>query len=131
MNIEITNKKDNLYIPYTLTKKYNESTDKFEFFIYILTITTSRDENRIYKEFNFTYNSEYNEIDFINTVNVGVLPFIKKDIKYLIDELKTDEIISMKYNKSKNIIEDTTKNIVKNNTNKLSKKDLTKILKKR
>lgn len=93
-DIENNNK---FIIPYTITKKYNEYTNKYHFSIYIITITRSYDKNRIYDEYIFNYYSSKGDIDFIEKQHVGIKPFINKDIQRTIKNIQANEMISQKY----------------------------------
>lgn len=84
-------------IPYTITRKYNEHTNKYHFSIYIITITPLEDTNRIYDEYIFNYYNSSGDIVFIKKIHIGIKPFINKDTLRIIKNIQANEIISKKY----------------------------------
>jgi len=118
------------YIPYTLTKNYNEKTNKFEFYIYIITINSSKDETRIYQEFNFDYDYSTGEIIFIDNIIIGVTPIIPPKERTKIDKLYSEEHINFNYHKSLIKKDVTITQPIKGKT-PLSSKSFSKIMKKR
>lgn len=131
--LSILNLGDNyyFYITYTLTKKYNEKTNKYDFFIYIITINKGRDDRRIYQEFDFDYLYSTGELDFIENTIIGVKPQIPQVYKNKISDLYTEEHLNYNYRKS---ITKKEEPIVKPKINvksPISPKNLSKIMKKR
>lgn len=76
-------------IPFTLSAKYNKLTKKYDFFIYVLTITFSTDDSKTYQIFNLENDS--NDIEIISVEFIGKKPYIPNDILLQINELKKQE----------------------------------------
>lgn len=132
LDVYDTNRLKGFSIPYTISKKYNEYTNKYDFFIYIITITPSSDNSRIYTVFNIDFNSNTNQIDLISYEKIGIKPHINTETTDKIKRIQMDELLSFKYykaqKKEKKLIDDK---ILNKPINKPIKKEISKLLKKR